>query len=282
MNKVSGRYSIKKALISKCTTQLHRAKNPNFLVIDRKLSSDTFFLRFLLLGSSFIGLGMFLSSKSEYAVKLRRMFSDPIVLRIERLISSSQLREGCSKLLEEIIKDKKTEEAIITFTENTLGNQRIINDTKNFVSEVGINIVQHPPLIMGISSVLTDIISSHAIKEQGLAVLKHLVESPRTKQILSDDFKLLFVREDIIRTMSALMATAIVQSISSNAVQNKVKEFIVDIWSDQNLRWFLMKKSVNFWGQGNIEQRDEDAHNEEEKKEKADNTDNTSSQQPTK
>lgn len=166
---------------------------------------------------------------------------------INSLLVSEELKEGGVVLLDRIFKDDKSKDATIELIQTVLENKTILDETSLYAVSLLNNILSDNDFKTEIRNLIIEIIKSDEVKEETVNVLRFFVEKKDSQDIVSQFFKLIFLREDIMKALASVISDSAVYSMADAATKKKFAEFITDVWSDPNLRWFVLKKSLNFW-----------------------------------
>lgn len=165
----------------------------------------------------------------------------------KELLNSKEVKEGGSILVNGILKEKDTKDAVVDCLNTILCDEVILKDATSFGATLLTDIIKEEELKTEIKKLLLKIVQGPELKNEAIELVNFITYEKMTEDILARYFKDIFVREDIIQALTCIVSDSIVHTLNSGATKKKFAEFITDVWSDPSLRWFVIKKSVDFW-----------------------------------
>ena len=185
-------------------------------------------------------------------------FNNNVKKYIHYLLLSDEIREGGLDLLENIFQNKYSKQATVELLDNLLKDPYVMENTKIYGISLFNELLKEEELKNEFKKLVIDLLQMQEIKLESLDLLKHILEKEESKDILSQYFKVIFLRSDMIKSLSSVITDSALYTMNSQTTKKKFAEFILDVWSDPDLRWFVIKKSFNFWQASNASIKIED------------------------
>lgn len=227
-------------------------RNKKYILIKSKNKQKFPWIKFMIAGGFLFSFAVYVNKTFETSSKIQKSISKSTREYIHSTLASNELKEGGVDLLEGLLNSKITFEGLINLIQNLLKDPRVLNETKNFGSDIIMDIVQDQEITKKIKEIIVDIIKAPELKEEAINILRFIVDQDESKDIIAQYFKVIFLRDDIVKSLASLLTEAVTFSLNSAVTKKKFTEFATDIWSDPNLRWFILKRSVNFWSPSNV------------------------------
>jgi hypothetical protein len=198
----------------------------------------------LLFGSSFY---LFLGTNNIISDSILKIITLPIRNILSNILNSDEVRyKGCV-LLKEIFNDKKSEPLVQNMLNDVLMSERFLEASKKFGIKL-IDKVKDDEIIQNnLETLMLKQFKSTKIKEESIKLVNFVANQPDTKHVVSQFFKVVFLREDIVHSLTHLFNESAFRVMDSTQAQNYFSDFIGNVWADPLLRWNLFKKSFDFW-----------------------------------
>lgn len=223
---------------------ISKLNNQRFIVIKNTRKPNIFLKKWIFLGFSLLAFGGYYI---RYHTSIPPSVSSVTEDYVYSTLTSGELKEGGVSLLDGLLRNKHTQDALMVLVQHILNDKRIIEESKNFGNDILTNIIQDKEITGNVKNLLLDVIKAPQIKAETVGILDYIIDQDESKDIIAQYFKVVFLREDIIKSLSSLVSEAVIYSLNSAVTKKKFTEFVTDIWSDPHLRWSVLKKSVNFW-----------------------------------
>lgn len=214
-----------------------------------KVSKWTYFL----ITSSTIG-GVFFYYRKPIINKIKTSIEDFKLSSkkyLNYLLLSNEMKEGGVILLDKIFKEKHSQRATIELLNSLFVNEEVKEATTKYGVSLFQNLLKEDELQTECKKLFVDILKTDEIKKEGVDLVKYIIEKEESKDIMSQYFKVIFLRSDILKALSSVITDAGVYTMNQPATKKKFSEFVTDVWSDPNLRWVIIKKTFNFWQTAN-------------------------------
>ena len=163
------------------------------------------------------------------------------------LLTSEEIREGGVDLLDRIFKHKNSKQSTVELLNCLLENPEVMKETKKYGVGLFNDLLKEDELKKEVKHLFLDILKSDEIKTEGVSLLQFILDKEESKDIMSQYFKVMFLRADIIKALSSVITDSAIHTMNIPTTKRKFAEFVIDVWSDPNLRWYVIKKSLNFW-----------------------------------
>jgi hypothetical protein len=232
---------------------LQKYINNDKYILIKKTSKYSFIkstnFRKLLFYSGLCGLFYFYSDQINFKIQnfIKRTINQPTKNYINSVLVSNEMREGGLELLDNIFKNKHAKEATVVLLNNLLKDEKIIQATKVYGVGLFNQLLREKEVQEEVKKIFVDILKSEEVKFEGIGILKYIIEKEESKDIMSQYFKVIFLRSDIIKALASVITDSAIHTMNMDLTKKKFGEFLIDVWSDPNLRWYVIKKSLNFW-----------------------------------
>lgn len=124
------------------------------------------------------------------------------------------------------------------------------NEFKQKGEEFGVNLVgailEDQKVRLEIKRLFIRVISTDEFKNESIKLLGYATDKNETKDLVAQFFKVIFVREDIFKSLERLFADSFTHVVSSENTKQEFSEFLSEVWSDQNLRWRVLRRTFDF------------------------------------
>jgi hypothetical protein len=177
----------------------------------------------------------------------KRNFNENSKKYINSLLVSSEIREGGVILLENIFKHEHSKASTVQLLNNLFEDPKVMESTKAYGVGLFNELLKEEEIKAEVKKLFKDLLAMEEIKLESVALLKYLLEKEESKDIMSQYFKVIFLRSDIIKSLSSVITDSAIYTMTGATTKKKFAEFVIDVWSDPNLRWYVIKKSLNFW-----------------------------------
>lgn len=227
--------------------------NSKYIVISKPATSLLKFLPKWLINLTFISsisVLIYYNRKeiSDYLRKFQKNnFNEKSKKYINSLLISEEIKEGGVILLDNIFKNDHSKTATVQLLNNLLNDPKVMDSTKAYGVGLFNQLLSEDELKFEAKKLFVDILASDEIKEEGVQILKYIIQKEESKDIMAQYFKVIFLRSDIIKSLSNLIIDSGIYTMGTPVSKKKFAEFVIDVWSDPNLRWYVIKKSLNFW-----------------------------------
>lgn len=215
-----------------------------FLKKPQKLKNflKTFFY-LSLFGSTFYLLG----SNSKSGKTFQYYITLPVRKYIGTLLSSNELKDGGVDLVNKIFNEQSTNEAVLECLINVLNDELFLKQSTIFGINLLEKVINDLEFIDQAKVLVNRILLSEEVQKESVELLNYLVQQEESKDILAQFFKVIFLREDILQSLSNLFTEGAVTAIEEPITKKHFGEFVGNVWADPKLRWSLFKKSFDFW-----------------------------------
>lgn len=213
-----------------------------FFNILRFLKSKPFLYSF-----SFFSLYMFMTSQHKTIRNIRFYIARPVVLYLCEILKSPEMVKAGADLISGLFKQELFYNAVLELLINVLRDPIFVNETKIFGKNLFKKILEDDEFQREIINLIERILHLSEIKYEGMEIFKYIIERKESKEILSNYFKSIFQREDIFHTLSHLFLIALIKVLDHPESKDKFSAFLTKIWADKDFRWFIIKKTFNFW-----------------------------------
>ena len=225
---------------------LKKDKTMRFLIELKFMKSKLFIFSSLI----FIFV-LLISSQNRYFKGIRFFISRPFVLYLGEILRSKELNKAGTELLSGLFKQQVFYNAVLELLISVLKNPKFLDESKNFGKKLCDNILKDDDFQNEIVNLAEKILHMPEIKKEGMEIFRNIIERKENKEIITNYFKAIFVREDIFNSLSHLFLLAIINALDHPDSKTKFSEFLTKIWSDNDFRWLIIKTSFNFWSSEN-------------------------------
>jgi hypothetical protein len=272
LKKLSKGYNLKLAHVNLAQYFLtnRNITNRRYIVIPGPINKNYMFSKKLFkfgLISSIIGICFYFRDyfKNTFLDFQKEKINGNVKKYIHSLLISSEIKEGGVELLQEIFKNDYSKQSTIELLENLLKDPYVMENTKIYGVGLFNELLKEEELRGEFKKLLIDLLRMEEIKTEGSELLRHIIEKEESKDIMSQYFKVIFLRSDIIKALSSVITDSAIYTMNGATTKKKFAEFILDVWSDSNLRWYVIKKSLNFWQPASATVKNADLKNPEKK-----------------
>jgi hypothetical protein len=228
--------------------------NSKYIVISKPVKASFFkfipkWLINITIISSVSGLTYYYRKEiSDYLKNFQKKnFNEKSKKYINSLLVSEEIKEGGVILLDNIFKNDHSKASTVQLLNNLLEDPKVMDSTKAYGVSLFNQLLQEEELKFEVKKLFVDILASDEIKQEGVQLLKYIIQKEESKDIMAQYFKVIFLRSDIIKSLSNVISDSGIYTMNTPATKKKFAEFVIDVWSDPNLRWYVIKKSLNFW-----------------------------------
>jgi hypothetical protein len=213
----------------------------------------------LLFYSSLLGITFYnLPNISKYFTNFQdKNITENSKKYLNTLLTSEEIKLGGIELLDKIFKDEKSKQAVIILLKDLLENGEVFSATKQYGVDLFSSLLKEDELKQEVKKLFIEILTTPEIKTEGVEILKYIIEKEESKDIMAQYFKVIFLRADIIKALSNVISDSAIHTMNSATTKKKFSEFVADVWSDPNLRWYVIKRALNFWQKANATVKNE-------------------------
>lgn len=206
-----------------------------------------FRFKIFLMPISFVFMYFLLSSHFQFFRSLRIVLARPIVLYLGEILRSDDLIKAGADLISGLFRQQMFYDAVLELLISILRDSKFMEETKIFGINLFEKILKDEEFQKEIIILVEKILRMEEMKNEGIEILKYIIDKKESKDILSNYFKAIFHRDDIYQNLSNLFLIAIINAIDHPDTKSKFSVFLTNIWADKEFRWFIIKKTLNFW-----------------------------------
>lgn len=214
-------------------------------------SSKINFNKFTILGISIFFGTFFFFHREEIRLiinNFRKMKnSDYFNKFVFNILTSEEVKEGGVELLDSILKSKHAEEACRIILSGLFNNPTIMDETTKYGVGIFNQLLNEEELKNECLILFVDLLKDEKIKNEAVKILEYVIKRSESNDIISQYFKNVFLKDELIKSLSGVISKSAYYSMSTNETKKKFAEFLVDVWSDPAFRWNVIKKSINIF-----------------------------------
>lgn len=124
---------------------------------------------------------------------------------------------------------------------NVLRDPRFIHESKLFGKDLISDVVQTPECKQEFKVLVLTCFQDQRVKRESVNILKYLVESQESKELMADYFKDIFTREDMKTAISELLTKAAFTTLKMPINQQRFGEFVLHVIGDMEVQEGIYK-----------------------------------------
>jgi len=190
---------------------------------------------------------MLISSQTRFFRITRFCLARPVVLYLGEILRSDDMVKAGADLISGLFKQEMFYNGVLELLINVLRDPIFIEETKTFGKDLFGKILEDDDFQREVINLVEKILHLTQMKIEGMEIFKYIIERKESKDILANYFKAIFQREDIYNTLSHLFLMALIKALDHPDSKDKFSAFLTKIWADKDFRWFIIKKTFNFW-----------------------------------
>jgi len=190
---------------------------------------------------------MLISSQTRFFRITRFFLARPVVLYLGEILRSDDMVKAGANLISGLFKQEMFYDGVLELLINVLRDPVFVDETKTFGKNLFGKILEDDDFQKEVIILVEKILHLTQMKIEGMEIFKYIIERKESKDILANYFKAIFQREDIYNAISHLFLIALIKALDHPDSKDKFSAFLTKIWADKDFRWFIIKKTFNFW-----------------------------------
>jgi len=144
-------------------------------------------------------------------------------------------KEGVS-YIENIFKAKDTHEASLVLLKNVLKDPRFVEESKTFGLDLILHVINTPECKKDVQDMILDVVKHEDVKKETVEILKYVTQQQESKEILADYFKVIFLREDMMESLSATISKAAYTGLLLPETKARFGQFVLNVVGNEEVQ----------------------------------------------
>ena len=117
-----------------------------------------------------------------------------------------------------------------------LNDPRFVEEAKIFGVELISSVIKKPEIQEDFKVLVMKTLETEEVRYETVQLLRYIVGKKESEEILADYFKNIFLRDDMLGSVTKLLTKAAVETLDSNQTKEKFGKFAVKIAADNNVK----------------------------------------------
>jgi hypothetical protein len=197
--------------------------------------------RFFLASSGLFGV--YLSNrKFRY---LNTFYDEHVKMPLDEMVNSEEVKGAALNLIEDLFKEKRTIKSITENLKVTIKDNEFEESMKTFIKQWLVKTFKDKEFLLNTKSELLKILNSKKVNSDTIKLLVKISDEEIAKDQIAEFFKNLFTSDEVLNPLSDLFQIGALNALDTDTVKNKAQSFAEEVFSDQDLKNFLYKQSLD-------------------------------------
>jgi len=163
-----------------------------------------------------------------------------------------RVRQKGTVFIANLIRQPQTQDAVVTLLKNILKDQRFLTHSSIWATSTLKEMVISDEIIDSTKILFEKILRTDDILHETVQMLKYVMEKPESVEIMSEYSKKVFLRSDVVNSVSDLMAAGAYQGLADPETVHKFAVFMIKVVNEEEVRsgvldTFVYKPIKNFF-----------------------------------
>ncbi len=220
--------------------------NSRIIVSQSKARKRNIIRKYFLISLSVFSISYLLLSNNKISLYIRSSLSSPVKHYLNDIFTSSEAENAGLILVKNLFNHEKTKDAAILLLADVLKDPKFLFEGTEFGKNLLIEILKQPQIKEEIILTFNKVLLSELTKINLIQTFRNLTGEKELEAILAQFLKVVFIKEDIYVALCKLFMDSLFSVVNKESVKKEFSLFLSNIWADNNLRWNIIKKTIDF------------------------------------
>jgi hypothetical protein len=139
------------------------------------------------------------------ATPIKDRFKLYVASVVREILTDKEVEKEGTEFLSRLFTDPQTHEAAVILLKNVLNDPRFVQEGKLFGVDLISGVIRSPQCEEDFKSIVIKTLEDESVKKQTVEILRYIVSQKESEDILAMYFKTVFLRDDLLHGLTALL-----------------------------------------------------------------------------
>jgi hypothetical protein len=158
---------------------------------------------------------------------------------VRELLTDKEVEKEGTEFLSRLFTHAQTHEAGVILLKNVLNDSRFVEEGKMFGVDLISGVIRSPICEEDFKNIVIKTLEDESVKKQTVEILRYIVSQKDSEDILALYFKTVFLRDDLLHGLTALLTRSALLTLDSDHTRDKFGQFLLRIASNEQVKGAL-------------------------------------------